>query len=64
MLQQPTRQGTRKSRVKYPDIVSDANALALNRVTLWRYLDGKWPWPVDTKRRYDALQAAKMGAAK
>lgn len=59
MLQQLQGKPNGKSRARFPDIVADAKALGISRVTLWRYLAGRWPWPPLTKARYEVIQRKK-----
>lgn len=59
MLQQLQGKPNGKSRERFSDIVADAKALGISRVTLWRYLSGRWAWPALTKARYEVLQQKK-----
>lgn len=63
MLQQPAQTSNGKAAVKFPGIVADAKALGIRRETLWRYLNGDWPFPAATKRRYNALKRAQKKGA-
>ena len=51
---------TNKTRrqVRFPGIITDAEALGVNRVTLYRVLNGTWKLP-GLKSRYDALKASQ-----
>ena len=62
MLQKPGEKYDAKTRVRYPGIVSDAKALGITRITLWRYLTGRWAWPHMTRIRYDLLKREQAKA--
>jgi hypothetical protein len=55
--QQAKRKNKKKGRAstKYPGIAKHAAALGINRTSLYRYLEGSWPFPAETRRRYEAL---------
>lgn len=56
---------TNKSRrqVRFPGIITDAETLKVNRVTLYRALTGEWKLP-GLKSRYDALKKKQAEAEK
>jgi len=49
-----SKRKTRKS-VRHPGICRHAEALGLNRNTLYRYLTGIWEFPEGTRRRYEQV---------
>ena len=52
-----TRKPTRR-KVRFKGITADAKTLGVNRVTLWRVLNGDWTLH-GLRRRYDDLQTTK-----
>lgn len=52
-----TKKPRRRGATKFPGIVEDAEALKVNRVTLYRVLTGKWKLP-GLLKRYKALKRA------
>jgi hypothetical protein len=51
-----------RTRVKYGNIVADAAALRVSRVTLWRVLSGRWS-SKSLLARYAALKIKQLKKA-
>ena len=50
--------------IRFPGICADAQALGVNRITLYRVLTGEFTTLKGLKRRYDALKAEQQKGAR
>lgn len=49
----------KRGPLKYPGISRHAEELGVQRSTLYRYLEGIWEFPPETKRRYEEILEAQ-----
>jgi hypothetical protein len=45
--------------VRFPGICRHAAMIGIRRETLWKYLSGFWPMPMNTRARYERVLASE-----